>query len=116
MIDEIERVWIKAARSGGVRPGRRTPGTGITRMLVSLYRDGAAYGSELARRTEQSQGNVVVWLRKLSDLGFAQVADEIPGLGHQGGGRPAIEWELTRAGEELAELIINSKNTLTRRT
>jgi DNA-binding HxlR family transcriptional regulator len=105
-LDPIEKVWMSAAWGSGCKTDRRRPSAGIRAIILALYRQGATHGSELARRTGQVQSNVTsAWLPKLERYGFAHHLD-VPGLGHQGGGRPAHEWELTSAGKALAELII----------
>jgi hypothetical protein len=75
-------------------------------VLIALL-DGPAHGSEIARRAGQRQQNVTwVWLPKLRQFRLVETDPwDTPGLGHQGGGRPARVWELTASGRELAELL-----------
>jgi len=102
---DIERLWITARNTHGQFGDRRRPSPGIAAVLGALWCDGSSYGGEIAQRTKQDQGNTARWLVKLRLYGLVDVVEEVPGIGNQGGGRPAIFWQLTGAGRELAELL-----------
>lgn len=103
-MSEVESIWSRAKQRGGHPWDRRRPSNGIAAVLLVLL-DGAAHGSEVARRAGQSQPNVTAnWLPKLLTYGFVD-AMETPGIGRNGGGRPGTEWSLTTAGKQLARLI-----------
>jgi len=102
---DIERLWIAARNTHGQFGDRRRPSTGIAAVLTALHKQGSAFGAEIAGWAGQDQGNVARWLVKLRQYELVDVVDELEGYGHQGGGRPAIFWRLTRTGRELAELL-----------
>jgi hypothetical protein len=105
-VAEVERLWTLArARHGNPRQARR-PSPGIAAVVLALHQLGTASGTEVARRAAQSQPNVTtLWLPRLESLRFTHISDTVPGIGHQGGGRPAQFWRLTRSGRELAEAL-----------
>jgi len=96
-----EHLWSVARDLRGEGRDRRRPSVGIIAVLVTLEHHGPVHGSEVARLARQDQGNVSRWLLKLHEFGFADGFEEVPGLGHQGGGRPARMWRLTAEGREL---------------
>lgn len=101
-MNDVERLWVAARNRNGEHNDRRRPSAGIAALLLELHRRGPQHGRALARATEQSQPNVTAhWLPKLARFGFVD-HEVVPGLGNQGGGRPARVWRLTRAGRELA--------------
>jgi predicted ArsR family transcriptional regulator len=102
---KIIELWDDARRPPGGRViyQRATPPAGYCSLLVGLL-DGPVHGHELCRRTGVNQANSVVYLRRMKTLGLVTKHD-VPGLGHQGGGRPAYVWELTHPGRELARVI-----------
>lgn len=103
---EIERIWGLGRREGGRSGDWRRPSPGLADVLVTLSR-GATYAGDLARRTSRDQGTLSgQWLPKLERFGLVARADAVPGLGGQGGGRPAQLWRLTQRGRELADLLI----------
>jgi predicted transcriptional regulator len=104
-VNNIESLWITARNRGGEHRDRRTPSAGIAAVLGALFEGGSSYGAEIARATGQAQNNVAVSLLKLRRFGLVDVVEELDGYGHQGGGRPAVFWRLTRDGRELAELL-----------
>jgi len=109
-MDAVEQIWTEARNRNGEFRDRRRPSAGIAAVLMTLLRHGTLYGHELARRSGQDQGNLAgPWLPKLERFGFVTTAYEEPGIGHQGGGRPAIGWRLTRAGRALAELLASER-------
>lgn len=104
-MNDIERLWTTARNRHGEFKDRRTPSAGIACVLTTLWQLGSAYGSEIACEARQDQGNTARWLAKLRLFGLIEVVEELSGAGHQGGGRPAIVWHLTRSGRELAVLL-----------
>jgi hypothetical protein len=107
-LDEITKLWVEQSRRArGKRDGRPRPSKGIAAVLLCLHaKPEALCGSEIARLAGQFQSNVTgSWLPKLEHYGFVHRVDVVPGLGHQGGGRPAHTWALTARGTELAGLI-----------
>lgn len=111
-MNTVEQLWTAARNRHGNFSDRRTPSAGISAVLLAL-RDGPSYGSEIARRTGRDQGNVSVWLRKLDRFDLIIGGEVIPSQGHQGGGRPAVFWELTRAGCVLAEALVAERSVRT---
>lgn len=102
---ETERIWTAARNRCGDWQARRTPSAAQTAVLLELA-NGPAYVGEIARRTGVGQGNLsYTYLRTLDRYGFAVRDEIVPGLGNQGGGRPAMYWRLTRAGRELAAAL-----------
>ena len=106
-VAEVERLWTLArARHGNPKQARR-PSPGIAAVVLALHQLGTATGREVARRAGQNQPNVTsIWLPRLESLRFTSIVDwSVPGQGHNGGGRPAHFWRLTRSGRELAEAL-----------
>ena len=106
-MNDVERLWTAARGRHGQHKDRRTPSVGISAVLVTLLREREAHVTQLAALSGQDQGTLSGhWLPKLSTWGFAEVASEEPGYGHQGGGRPARVWSLTPDGRKLAKALI----------
>ena len=102
----VEALWIPACRSRGWLGDRNVPSPGISAVLRALADHGPTYGSAVARLAAQNQANVTaVWLPKLVRLGFVERGEEEAGLGHQGGGRPAVFWALTGPGWALVRAL-----------
>lgn len=109
-----ETLWSRARNRYGDMRDRREPSPGIACVLVALL-DGPAHGGEVARRASQDQGNTVRWLRKLQVMRLVDLEHEVEANfvksgkrsdgGRQSGGRPALVWELTWQGEELARAL-----------
>ncbi len=102
---DVESIWTEARNRRGQFGDRRTPSAGIAAVLLALWRYGSMYGAEIAQHAKQNQGNTALWLTKLRRFEFVEINEVVHGYGHQGGGRPAVFWSLTRAGRELAELL-----------
>lgn len=105
---EVEQLWMPTnprPRAQAIRMSyRRRPSPGIAAVLLALGEP--AHGSAVARVAGQAQNNVTaLWLPQLEDRGFAKRVDHVPGLGNQGGGRPAVIWALTRRGRELVAAL-----------
>ena len=91
---------------GGDPRDRRRPSAGLAAIILALDELGHAYGCEIAKISGQSQGNTTsVWLPKLERFRLVCLAEVRPGVGHQGGGRPAMWWRLTKAGRDLASAL-----------
>lgn len=105
----VESLWTKARNAHGQFGDRRTPSSGIAAVLTALWVNGSAYGSEIASCAGQDQGNTARWLAKLHLFGFVFPYDERPQIGHQGGGRPAVFWGLTKCGHELVGLLLDQR-------
>lgn len=109
-MNDIEQIWTDARRRYGHPKDRRLPSAGIAAVLGALLDHGPAHGCLLAVRASQDQGNLAgLWLPKLRDWGFVMLAYEMPGEGHQGGGRAAHIWALTPAGRRLATALDQAK-------
>lgn len=108
MNDNIESLWMMARNRCGDFRDRRTPSPGIASVLVALWENGSGYGAEIVTWSGQHQGNVALWLAKLRRFGFVDVYDVRPEMGHQRGGRPAMFWELTSDGFDLAGLLVSA--------
>lgn len=104
---ESERAWQAARNAHASHRGRARPSAGIVATLLALHDAGECHGGEIARLAEQGQANVTAcWLPQLELYGFVEITGEEPGRGHQGGGRPATLWRITRAGKALANALI----------
>lgn len=101
---DVEHIWMPTnprPRALAIRTSyRRRPSAGITAVLLALAEP--AHGSAVARAAGQAQNNVTaLWLPQLEARGFAERVESMPGLGNQGGGRPATVWALTGRGRAL---------------
>lgn len=107
----VEAIWLSERPRPGPSPSgadRRRPSPGISAVLLAL-RDGPAYGAGIARRVGQDQGNVARWLAKLRQWGFVNPPRARPEMGNQGGGRPALVYELSRLGRTLADALADER-------
>lgn len=107
-MDEIAKLWSEQSRRArGRKDGRGRPAKGMRAVLLCLHaKPEPLHGSEIARLSGELQSNVTSsWLPKLEGYGFVRRDGVVPGLGHQGGGRPAHTWALTALGSRLAELV-----------
>lgn len=103
----VERLWTATAVRNALTDGRghrARPSDGIIAVLTALAEP--THGAALARAAGQDQGNTTRWLAQLEARGFAERVQHVPGLGNQGGGRPAVIWALTPAGALLAAALV----------
>jgi hypothetical protein len=104
--EAVQELWTQGRARGGHLGDRKEPSAGLVAVLVALHSGGPSYGRDIARRAGQSLPNVTsLWLPKLARFGFVVCVGTEPGMGHQGGGRPARYWDLTYSGRQLAELL-----------
>lgn len=81
---------------------------GAHKILLLILLKGPDYGSSLARRCELSQPNTTsYYLPNLKQRGLVRCYEigNIKCGNRLGGGRPAIEWELTKTGRRLAKRL-----------
>lgn len=109
MTPDVESLWTEARNRRGQFKDRCNPSPGISAVLLALREHGSGYGNEIVTWSGQDQGNVAKWLAKLRRFGFVDVYDVRAEMGHQGGGRPAVFWELTPDGFDLAELLVKEE-------
>jgi DNA-binding MarR family transcriptional regulator len=112
-MNDVQRIWTTARDRFGDSRDRRTPSPGIAALLHALAEHGPNHGTALAHLAGQAQSNTSVWLRTLQRYGFARSVDEVPGVGHQGGGRPAVFWELTTSGRHLVRALVDAETGVT---
>ena len=106
MNPSVEKLWDTGRVRANALRDRRRPSPGIAAVLAAMAEAGPLHGSALARMAGQKQNNVTtLWLPKLDRFGFVWPVDEVAGLGHQGGGRPAVIWALTAKGRQLAAAL-----------
>jgi hypothetical protein len=106
VVNAVEALWSVARNRNGEFKDRRRPSPGIAAVLVAMAEVGPTHGSAIAGAAGQRQHNVTsVWLPKLDSFGFVHRVDTVPGLGNQGGGRPAVIWALTGRGRELVAAL-----------
>lgn len=111
---EVEAIWTGARYRAESRfdpdpPSRgrpSRPSRGQRRLLLSIYREGPGYVSDLARRTGVCKGNASDWLKIMDRYALLNMY-ESPGLAgaKQGGGRIPKVYELTMLGKKLAQAI-----------
>ena len=104
-MNEVELIWTRSRERYGHPFGRRVPSPGIAAVLRALAEHGANYGSVVAALAGQDQGNTARWLNELEQRDFVRRREEVAGFGHQGGGRPAVFWALTRRGWDLVRAL-----------
>lgn len=102
----VERLWMGARSRAGHPFGRRRPEGTATDVLLALV-DGPDHGGAIARATGRTQSEVTSRiLPRLDAYGFVRQLEHVPGLGNQGGGRPAVIWALTPAGALLVAALV----------
>jgi DNA-binding MarR family transcriptional regulator len=102
LVSDVQRLWM-AGRERDRAALRPSPG--ISAVLLAMAEAGPLHGGAIARAAHQDQGNTTVWLAKLLGFGFVERVDRVPGIGNQGGGRPAVIWALTGRGRALVEAL-----------
>lgn len=104
----VQQMWAPTAVRNALTDGRghrARPSWGITAVLTALAGLEPTHGAALARAAGQDQGNTVRYLAQLEARGFAERVEHVPGLGRNGGGRPAVIWALTGAGRALVAAL-----------